>query len=289
MVMAKIDTSRWKKTMLSTVFDMANTKSIVQKDVYPDSGHIPYVTASSENNGIMTYISCPDEWIDKGNCIMIGGKTLTFTYQDSDFCSNDSHNIALYIKANGQATKLHYLFLISALRSSLSQRYSWGDSISMKRIKDEYFYIPVDSHGCPDWAYMDSFMAEVMKESEACLENLRLADGKKTAVDISRWKEFEIGKLFPKIKKPPVLHNRQVIEDENGIPYVVRTKFDNGIKCRVQRNDEMKPSPAGVISFGAENATFFYQREEFVSGRDIYYIDTQDLSDGACMFLTACL
>jgi putative restriction enzyme bgcI subunit beta len=108
-------------------------------------------------------------------------------------------------------------------------------------------------------------------------------------IDTSGWKEFEIGKLFPKIKKPPVLHNRQVIEDENGIPYVVRTKFDNGIKCRVQRNDEMKPSPAGVISFGAENATFFYQREEFVSGRDIYYIDTQDLSDGACMFLTACL
>lgn len=108
-------------------------------------------------------------------------------------------------------------------------------------------------------------------------------------IDTSDWKEFEIGKLFPRIVKPPVLHNRQVIEDANGIPYVVRTKFDNGIKCRVQRNDEMKPSPAGVISFGAENATFFYQPEEFVSGRDIYYIDTQELSDGACMFLTACL
>jgi Type I restriction modification DNA specificity domain. len=108
-------------------------------------------------------------------------------------------------------------------------------------------------------------------------------------IDTSDWKKFEIGKLFPRIVKPPVLHNRQVIEDANGIPYVVRTKFDNGIKCRVQRNDEMKPSPAGVISFGAENATFFYQPEEFVSGRDIYYIDTQELSDGACMFLTACL
>ena len=66
---------------------------------------------------------------------------------------------------------------------------------------------------------MDSFMAKVMKESEACLENLRLADERKKDVDISQWKEFKIGELFPKIKKPPVLHNRQVIEDENGIPY----------------------------------------------------------------------
>lgn len=175
MIMAKIDTRGWKKIMLVSVFDMSNTKSIVQKDIYPDSGDTPYVTASSENNGVMTYISCPDAWIDKGNCIMIGGKTLTFTYQNADFCSNDSHNIALYLKDERNASRLHYLFLISALRASLSQRYSWGDSISMKRIKDEYFYIPVDSHGCPDWAYMDSFMAKIMKESEAYLENLRLA------------------------------------------------------------------------------------------------------------------
>ena len=80
---------------------------------------------------------------------------------------------------------------------------------------------------------------------------------RRQVVDISQWKEFEIGKLFPKIMKPPVLHERQVVEDAGGIPYVVRTKFDNGIKYRVQQNDEMKPSPAGVISFGAENFSFF--------------------------------
>lgn len=110
-----------------------------------------------------------------------------------------------------------------------------------------------------------------------------------TKIDAGEWKEFQIGELFPKIRKPPVLHNRQVIEDEHGIPYIVRTKFNNGLKFRVRRNDDMIPSPAGVISFGAENATFFYQPEEFVSGRDIYYIDTRALSAGACMFLTACL
>ncbi len=51
----------------------------------------------------------------------------------------------------------------------------------------------------------------------------------------------------------------------------------------------MKLSPRGVISFGAENATFFYQDEPFVSGRDIYYIDTQHLNANVCKFLVACL
>ena len=73
------------------------------------------------------------------------------------------------------------------------------------------------------------------------------------------------------------------------IPYVVRTKFNNGIKCRVQPVTGVTPSPAGVISWGAENATFFYQPEPFLSGRDIYYIDTREFNPLVCMFLASCL
>lgn len=51
----------------------------------------------------------------------------------------------------------------------------------------------------------------------------------------------------------------------------------------------MTPSPAGVISWGAENATFFYQPEPFLSGRDIYYIDTREFNPLVCMFLASCL
>jgi len=125
-------------------------------------------------------------------------------------------------------------------------------------------------------------------QSKACLGNLRLAKAEKAKVDISKWKDFEIGKLF-KIIKPSVFHTRQVVEDDKGIPYVVRTKFDNGIKFRVVKTEDMSPSPSGVISFGSENATFFYQPEEFVSGRDIYYLDTLGISEHACLFMAACL
>lgn len=89
-------------------------------------------------------------------------------------------------------------------------------------------------------------------------------------IDTSGWKEFCVGDLFSNFVKPAVLHTRQVVETDEGVPYVVRTKFDNGIKCRVQPVDGVEPSPAGVITWGAENATFFYQAEPFLSGRDIY-------------------
>ena len=110
-----------------------------------------------------------------------------------------------------------------------------------------------------------------------------------TKIDTSAWKPFVVGELFPSMVKPPVLHARQVVEDDEGIPYVVRTKFNNGIKCHVHPVSDVTPSPAGVITWGAENATFFYQKEEFLSGRDIYYVDTREYSANTCLFLAACL
>ena len=108
-------------------------------------------------------------------------------------------------------------------------------------------------------------------------------------IDTSSWKDFRIGSLFEQIVKPPVVHSREVTPSEDGIPYVVRSKFNNGVKCLVVRDSHMRPSPGGTISFGAENATFFYQPTEFVSGRDIYYIDTTHLSERTCLFLVSCL
>lgn len=105
---------------------------------------------------------------------------------------------------------------------------------------------------------------------------------------ITEWKEFRIGELFD-IRKPKVLHAQQVSEAPEGIPYVVRTKFNNGVKYRVSLQSGMTTSPGGVISFGSENTSFFFQPEPFVSGRDIYYLDTRKRTESQCVFLAACL
>lgn len=287
MAMAKIDTSEWQEFEIGKLFEIS--RPITRSQAKYSDGDIPFVASGNFSNGVVKYCEPKQgEVLDEKNCITVSPLDGSAFYQPDDFLGRGGAGSAILMLRNNHLNESNGLFVATAIRASLT-KYTYSDQLNSQTIASENIKLPVDSHGCPDWAYMDSFMAEVMKESEACIENLRLADEKKTAVNISQWKEFKIGELFPKIKKPLVLHNRQVIEDENGIPYIVRTKFDNGIKCRTQRNDKMVPSPAGVISFGAENATFFYQQEEFVSGRDIYYIDTRKLSARACMFLAACL
>lgn len=287
MTVAKINTSKWKKFEIGHLFEIG--RPVSRSQAAYEEGDIPFVASGNFNNGVVKYCESKNgEVLDEKNCITVSPLDGSAFYQSVDFLGRGGAGSAILILRNKHINERNGLFLSTAIRSSLT-KYTYSDQLNSQTISSETIKLPVDSHGDPDWDYMASFMADVMKEAEACLEHLRLVDKKKTVVDISQWKEFEIGKLFPKIMKPPVLHERQVVEDAGGIPYVVRTKFDNGIKYRVQQNDEMKPSPAGVISFGAENSAFFYQQEKFVFGRDIYYIDTSALNEGACRFLTACL
>ena len=65
-------------------------------------------------------------------------------------------------------------------------------------------------------------------------------------------------------------------------------KLDILIEVYVERPNS-NVNPAKVISFGAENATFFYQKSEWISGRDMYYIDTRGIDEYACLFITSCL
>lgn len=271
--MAKIDASKWKSFKLTDIFRMSNTKSIVQKDIAPDSGEIPYVTAQAGNNGVMTYVECPDEWLDDGDCIMIGGKTLTFSYQAKPFCSNDSHNIALYLKDKVNASEIRYLFLIAVLRSTLYQKYSWGDSVSMKRIKDDTFMLPVDASGEPDWAYMDEYMSEVMQEAEKSLEHLSQADGDKHAIGIKNWKKFHLydDDLFD-IDMGTKLDRVKMAQVNPDVNFVGRANTNNGITARVDSIDGLEPYSTGnmTLSLGGEYlGSCFVQPDKFYTSQNV--------------------
>ncbi len=285
--MSKINIKDWKDFLIDVYFDAKNTGNILNRDVIDGSGTTPFVTASGVNNGVASYIDASKYDIIKGDCILIGGKTFTLTYQKDDFVSNDSHNIVLYCK--NCSNEFVYLFIITVLKCSLQNKYHWGDAVTKDKLLAQTIKLPANCSGEPDWRYMEQYMKSVKKQTQASLDKLiKVIGGGKKYLNISKWGTFMVGKLF-EIYKPQVYHTYEVKENPNGIPYVVRSKFGNGIKYRVSKYSSITTSPCGVISFGSENATFFYQEEEWCSGRDIYYIDTRDIPKESCLFIIACL
>lgn len=151
----KIKYSRFK---ITDIFDVKNTNSIMKKDIILNSGNTPYVTASEGDNSISGYITYKNQLIEEGNSIMIGGKTLVITYQPKDYYSNDSHNLALYIKNCKGRTEKAQLFMVAALYKSLKPLYTWGDSISKKKIQNNYVFLPVNSDGNIDFEIMETYI-----------------------------------------------------------------------------------------------------------------------------------
>ena len=146
------------------IFVVKNSHNILQSSITPNSGNKPYVTAGEGNNSISTYISYDKSQIEKGNAIMIGGKTMVITYQAEDFFSNDSHNLVLYVKNPLLANELIQLYLVASLNRSLKPIYSWGDYISSKKIKKDIFSLPVTPSGDIDYHFMETYIRAIEKQ-----------------------------------------------------------------------------------------------------------------------------
>lgn len=153
----------YKEFKIVKLFTVKNTHSILSNEIVEDSGTTPYLTASALNNSVGTYISYDSKLLDKGDCIFIGGKTFVVSYQEQDFFSNDSHNLALYLIDANKKTKENQLFMAAAIYKSLSPNYSWGDSISKKKIQNDSVMLPVDSEGNPDYDFMTRYVESQKK------------------------------------------------------------------------------------------------------------------------------
>ncbi|AGL69125.1 restriction endonuclease subunit S [Helicobacter pylori] len=156
---------RWQSFKIVDIFEVKNTRNILARDVVKDSGTTPYLCASKENNAVNSYINYNADFLDKGNCIFIGGKTFVVTYQQKDFYSNDSHNLALYLKDTHSKTKLNQLFIITCIYKALNNKYSWGDSISNTKIQNDSILLPTNPHGKIDFDFMHTLINALMKQT----------------------------------------------------------------------------------------------------------------------------
>jgi hypothetical protein len=147
---------------LVDVFTVKNSDNIISRDIVENNGDIPYLCASRENNSVSSYISYDTKHLDKGNCVFIGGKTFVVTYQEADFYSNDSHNLILYLKDEEKRTRMNQLYLAACVNNSLKHKYSWGDSISNKKIQKDTISLPV-KNSKPDLSTMEVLISAIQK------------------------------------------------------------------------------------------------------------------------------
>lgn len=70
------------------------------------------------------------------------------------------------------------MFFVAALYKSLSHKYSWGNSISNKKIQTDTVLLPVTSSSTFDYTLMETYIRALKKNLIGCLLNKLHANGK---------------------------------------------------------------------------------------------------------------
>lgn len=295
----KLGTVKWGEFKLIDVFTVKNTSNILAYNIIEGSGTVPYLCASAENNAVSTYIDYDKKYLEKGNCIFIGGKTFVVTYQEKDFYSNDSHNLALYLK-EGTKSKNVFLYTASCIYKSLCSKYSWGNSISRAKIQDDVVTFPITDNGVIDFDFMESFIAELEAERVAelsayltvsGLDNYELSSEEMAIIEHYKknqipFSEFEFIEIFNNIKQGRRLKKED--QRPGHIPFVMSGITNTGVVGYISNPVAKFPKNSITVDIFGNS---FFRNYDFGAGDDtgVYWNTEKEYSRTCMLFFAAAM
>lgn len=242
--MGKIDTSGWKEFRIKDLFEtqkkgnklqVPTGASVPVQDLLED-GATPRITVTGSNNGIFGFYDyCGKNIADYrvfNNFVSVSFLGTVF-YQEGDATLDMKVHC---LKPKGiTLNKYTGRFLVGAIRASLRES-TYSDQISSSILPEMSIKLPATPDGAPDWAYMESYMANLEAKVAESLTLLQAAkDAEKKKVDTREWGEFRVGELFEvKISKSVDKGGLEFAEDGE-YDFIGRTPLNNGIQGRLNK------------------------------------------------------
>ncbi len=251
-----IDVSSWGEFRIDDIFEVVKGTRLTKADM--KDGAIKFVGSSAMNNGETHRISNTGH-LHPANTITVcynGSVGETF-YQDEEFWASDDVNV-LYPKF--EMTRNMALFICPIIRS-VGKKYAFIDKWKQEDMKNDIIKLPITTTGEPDWAYMESYMKQIMDGSEKSLENLKKADETKHLIDVSGWGEFRVGDLFD-VSRPSSRSSQKY--EKGDMPFVASGNFNNGVTDYLQPKDDNDFDEGNCITVSAVDGYAFYQNERFL-------------------------
>lgn len=279
--MEPLNEKTWEPRGIQEVFTISPGKRLEARNRHP--GKRPFIGALDNSNGVVQFVSDTNPSLDRnvlgvnynGNGMGIGfyhpyecvfsDDVKRFHLRDTE----DSEQLALFAKAliEKQRGKFGYLYKFNA-----------------KRMAATCIMLPVDDSGEPDYAYMVSYVNEIvggllMRYKSYLSDRLtELEHVDVPALDEKEWREFRIQNLFDSFeggKGKGLNHLEQV--RTGGIDYIGATNRNNGVLCAVKVDDDtrrlvQRPNCIGFIRNGDGAAGYaIYRERPFISTSDVIF------------------
>lgn len=149
---------KWIDFPITYIFpEIKRGKRLIKKNQKP--GNIPYVSSTSQNNGIANFVSNKEGVRYFNNCLTIAnsGSVGSSFYHPYKFVASDH---VTYLK-NNKFDKYIYLF-IATISKRFSEKYNFNREINDNRIQREKLFLPANEYNEPDYEFMRKFIMNIM-------------------------------------------------------------------------------------------------------------------------------
>lgn len=287
--MGKIDTSGWKEFHMTDIgFKVYHGSRITKAERV--EGDTVFLTAGFENCGVVGTIGNEniDVWEKPITVDMFGN-----VFYHDEACAGDDN---IYAFLNSKLSKAAKLFVASAVASVTQSKYSYQQQFRQGDANKLSVYLPCTHDGDPDWAYMESYMANLETKVAESLTLLQAAkDAEKKKVDTREWGEFHLYDIFS-ISMGNKFDRSKMCEIDEGINFVGRSALTNGVACAVtsvedKKGNTVQPYPAGdiTIALGGSIGAAFVQDKEFYTSQNVcvLHTDNHSITERAKWFVAA--
>ena len=185
-----------RKFELQNLFDIKKVYGKPFK-TYP-KGHIPYITGTNENNGLVGFVEAPSEAISAANCISVDPITGQCHYQPFDFVGRGFSGASINLLYNSKLNAKSALYVCAAIETLSTEIASYTRLFNSIRLKEAKIELPITENGTPDWKYMEQYVIKIGKER---IEKLKVENAKKFKIylDITGLDNYELTKEDEKI------------------------------------------------------------------------------------------
>ena len=261
--MGKIDTSGWKEFRIGDYFKVEYGRFHAKDEL--GAGTVNYITTSGFNNGITN--TC-EEATHQGNCITVasdGAMGASF-YQEEAFTTSNIVS-TLTPLPHTPLNKYNALFLCAIIFGKRTE-FGWlGFKMSVDRVRNLRVKLPSTPNGAPDWAYMESYMANIETKVAESLTLLQAAkDAEKKKVDTREWASFALGALF-NIVKGKRLTKAEMKSGET--PFIGSSALNNGCTAMIGNDKNQHPENTITVCYNGSVGETFYQNKPYIASDDV--------------------
>ena len=290
----KLSDREWKEFRIGDLFEV---KKVLGKPIENyKNGRIPYISTSSQNNGLINFIDCEEKILSAKNAISIDPIKGTSFFHIYNFLGRGFSGASINNLYNEKLDKNNGLFASKCIEKTSFFKASYGNLFNSNRLINAKILLPVLENGEPDFDFMENYIHEVEQEklseykSYAQKQVSELSYQDIEPLEKKEWKAFLLTDLF--LFEKGNQNNMNSLNLGN-IPLISAKKINNGYKSFVSVNSK-KLFKGNCISLNNDGdggaGLAYYQPSKMAVDSHVSILYQKEILEKNCLiFLSKCI